>query len=456
MSATGYMILGLVIGLAALIVLVLFTKVHAVLAIIVASVICGLIGQMGFPRTMAAIVNGFGSTIGGIGLIIAFGIMMGAIFEMSGAAKRMAQTFLTLFGKGREEWALGATGFVVSIPIFCDSGFIILAPLAKAIAKNSGRSLVTCGVALAGGLVITHHLVPPTPGPIASANNFGVDLGTMVAWALPLAAVTFLPMIAYAKYIGTKVFIKEDGTEATGVGEAWKDAKEEDMPSAFLSFAPIVVPIVLILYGTFTNAIVGSAAVAEAQKAGNLYYNFVGGISHPVVAVGIGLLLAIYTLTGRFSVREVVDAQDKSLTAAGVILLVTGAGGALGMVLRDSGAAKAVADTIATWPLPTVILPILIATIVRFMQGSGTVAMVTSSAIVGPMAASLGLEPVIGALGCCAGSFFFGYFNDSYYWVVNRTLGIVDTREQIRVWSINTTICWATSCAILIILDIIF
>ena len=187
------MLIALLIGIAILIILVLKTKVQAFLALIVTTVIVGIIGGMPLATEMIkvdgiekpfgivnSITTGFGGTLGNIGIIIGFGVMMGEIFEVSGAAKRMAYSFLRLFGKGREEEALALTGFFVSIPIFCDSGFIVLAPIAKALSESTKKSVIGLGVALASGLVITHSLVPPTPGPLGVAGIFGIDVGKFI------------------------------------------------------------------------------------------------------------------------------------------------------------------------------------------------------------------------------------------------------------------------------------
>lgn len=448
------MIAGLVVGIVVLVGLILYSRIHAFPALITAAIVTGLVGGMPFGKVIASVTKGFGGTLGSIGIIIGFGIMMGAIFEKSGAAKRMAKVFLKLFGKGREEVALATTGFIVSIPIFCDSGFVILAPLAKAISRATGKSLITLGVSLAAGLVITHHLIPPTPGPVASAEFFNVPLGSMILFGLLLAIPVTIAAIIYAKYVGKKIFRLPAGDNdedfvdkpyAIGVGGQWMDEDDSRLPSAWKSFAPILIPVVLILLGTFTNAM-----VPKAERVGTMF-SLIAGFGSPVVAVGIGLVFAAFFLTDGMSRKEVVATMDDSVKQAGIILLVTGGGGALGMVLRDSGAGTHVAHLIATMHLPAVILPLAIATIVRLMQGSGTVAMVTSASIVAPMAATLGLNPTLGALACCTGAFIFSYFNDSYYWVVTRMLGVSDVREQIRIWSVTTTICWAVGCTILIV-----
>ncbi|WP_330398545.1 GntP family permease [Mogibacterium pumilum] len=205
------MLIALLIGIAILILLVLKTKVQAFLALIVTTVIVGIIGGMPLATEMIkidgvekpfgivnSITTGFGGTLGNIGIIIGFGVMMGEIFEVSGAAKRMAYSFLRLFGKGREEEALALTGFFVSIPIFCDSGFIVLAPIAKALSESTKKSVIGLGVALASGLVITHSLVPPTPGPLGVAGIFGIDVGKFILLTLVLAIPMTISCIAYS------------------------------------------------------------------------------------------------------------------------------------------------------------------------------------------------------------------------------------------------------------------
>ena len=453
---SSQMILSMIVGILLLIFLILRTRIHAFPAMIIVAMLIGTMGGMGLTATMASLTRGFGGTLGSIGIIIGLGIMMGAVFEASGAARRMAQTFIRLLGKGREDVALGITGFVVSIPIFCDSGFVILSPLARALASNTGKNLVTLGVSLAAGLVITHHLVPPTPGPLAAAEYFGVPLGTMIGWALLLAIPTAFAALAYARYIGTKVYRMptEDGNEfdtnkaeaeaRLGAGGQWltmSDKEDEELPSTFMAFLPILLPIILIVLGTVVKAMKMTGPVAEG---------FVG-LGNPVVAVGVGMLATLYGLSMRFSREEIIQLTDRSVNQAGIILLVTGAGGALGGVLRDSGAARVVAEGIVSMGLPAILLPMTIATIVRLIQGSGTVAMLTAASICAPMAATMGLNPVLGALACCAGSFVFGYFNDSYFWVVNRLLGVSSVQEQLRVWSVTTTVCWGVSCSLLLI-----
>lgn len=451
------MILGLLLGLGVLIILVVRTRVHAFPALIIAALIAGSVGGYGLEPTLASIRKGFGGTLGSIGIIIGFGVILGAIFEMSGAAKRMALFFIRVFGKGREEYALAATGFLVSIPIFCDSAFIILSSLAKAIARNTGKSLTTLGLALGVGLVVTHTVVPPTPGPLVVAANFDIELGRFIAWSLLISVPLIVTAMFYARYIGEKVFRLPSPDGEGFVSSPYSDvlggesvhAEGERLPSAFLSFLPIVLPLVLIFLSTLLRALgfdSGSSPLVSALH----------NLGNPIIAVGIGLLTAVFTLTRGFSKAEVVKATDEAIKQAGIIVFVTGGGGALGMVLRDSGAGNAIAGALVQTRIPLVLLPIIIASLVRFLQGSGTVALITSSTIFAPIVASgdVAISPMLAALGCCVGGLFFPYFNDSYFWVVTRTLGIETTAEQIRTWSVTSNITWAAGVVILVVIGL--
>ena len=452
--AGSQMIVGLIIGIALLIILILKTKIHAFLALIIAAATTGLIGGMAPNAVLDAISKGFGGTLASIGIIIGFGVMMGEIFEASGAAERMAQTFIKKLGKGREEIALAITGFLVSIPIFCDSGFVILSPLTKAISRKTKKSTVTLGISLAAGLVITHSLVPPTPGPVGVAGLFGVNVGSLILWGIVMAIPMTIAAIMYAKYIGKKIYQvpSEDGegwerpAYQEPVYDSFDDVANDKLPSVFLSFAPIAVPIILILINTIT----------AAMKLEGPFMSAIGFLGSPVIAVGIGLIVAIYGLAGKYTREETIDHMERGIKSAGIIILVTGGGGALGMVLRDSGAGDYIAQIISQTSLPPILLPFVIASLVRLIQGSGTVAMITAASITAPIIAGLSVNPIFAALAACTGSLVYSYFNDSYFWVVNRMLGIKDAKEQMQVWSVTTTIIWAVGLVELLIFSSIF
>lgn len=448
------MIIAMVIGIILLVFLILKTKIHTFLALIIASLFIGAVGGFPAPELIKAITDGFGGTLGSIGIIIGLGVMMGEVFEFSGAAKKMAYTFLKVLGKDKEEIALAITGFLVSIPIFCDSGFVILAPLAKALSRQSKKSMVGLGVALASGLVITHSLVPPTPGPLGTAGIFGANIGSLILWGVIIAIPMAIACLIYAKHIGKQIY-----QIPTADGEGWTREKseaiadeivseaDENLPSAFASFLPIFVPIILILLQNVT------AIIGIENETLKWIINFFGS---PIVAVAMGVLLSLTLLANKAPRDEVVKMMEKGLASAGIIIFVTGGGGALGSVLRTSGVGEYIANAIATTSIPPLFLPFIIATMMRLIQGSGTVAMLTSASITAPIMASLAVNPTFASLSACIGSLFFSQFSDSFFWVVNRTMGISDTKEQVRIWSIPTTIAWAVGFIVLLIINAIF
>jgi len=445
------MLIGLFIGILALILMILKTKIHVFLALIIASLIVGIVGGLDPTATVNAITSGFGSTLGSIGIIIGFGVMMGKMLELSGAAEKMAMTFLKLFGKGKEEWALSITGFLVSIPIFCDSGFVILSPLAKALSKKTKKSIVSLSIALAGGLVITHSLVPPTPGPLGVAGTFGVDVGQFILLGIALSIPMVIATTLYGKYMNKKIYQLPGDEPDTWVRPEYQKPSYEDIfdsnhktPSTFLSFLPLIVPIIFILLNT------GLSALGLTEG----FYSILIFLGQPVVAVAIGLLISIYTLTKGQKVKDVINDLEDSMKSAGIIIFVTGGGGALGQVIKTAGVGDYIAKGMAATSIPVIILPFIIATLVRFVQGSGTVAMITAAGITAPIVEAAGGNMLLGAFAACIGALFFSYFNDSFYWVVNRLSGITETKEQIRVWSVTTTIAWAVGFVELLILNI--
>lgn len=448
-------IIGLIIGVILLITMVAKTKIHAFPALILSAIITGLIGGMDTSSIVKAITSGFGNTLSSIGIIIGFGVMMGQIFELSGAAETMALTFIRIFGKKREHIALAITGWLVSIPIFCDSGFILLSPIAKAISKKTSKSIFVLGYSLAVGLLISHHMILPTPGPLAATVNYGADLGLSIIMGIAFSIPMIIGTLIYTNYVGSKVYqipsdnggwIREEKPNKVEEDFELKPSRD-DLPNAFLSFLPILLPIILILLGTTLGNI-----FKDADK--NNLISILSFIGNPVIAVGIGLLISIFTLTNKMSRTETLKVMELGITGCGIILLVTGAGGSFGQILKDSGVANSIAEFIASTKIPAILIPFTIATVVRFIVGSGTVAIVTSSSICAPLLNQLGINPALGTMASCSGAMFFSYFNDSYFWVINRTLGVDDIKEQIRHWSMNTTVAWAIGLITLLIFDI--
>ena len=219
---------------------------------------------------------------------------------------------------------------------------------------------------------------------------------------------------------------------------------EEGLPGTFSSFAPLLLPIVLILINTVATAIGATTGIMEVLI-------FLG---QPIIAVGLGLVLAIFTLGRVLDRHTALTEMEKGMESAGIIMLVTGGGGALGQIIKDSGLGTYMAEGLAQTAIPIIVLPLIISTLMRFIQGSGTVAMTTAASISAPIIIAAGVNPTLGAIACCVGSLFFGYFNDSYFWVVNRTLGVKEAKDQLITWSVTSTIAWAIGVVEVMILSI--
>lgn len=453
-------IIGLVLAVLVLIFLVLRTKVHPLIAMIIAACIAGVTGGMSMHDSLDAITRGFGSTLGTIGIIIGLGVMMGRILEVSGAAEQIAYSFIRWLGNRREEWALALTGYLVSIPIFADSAFVILYPISKALAKKGSRSVLTMGVALAGGLIVTHTLVPPTPGPLGVAGLFGVDIGAMMLLGLLLGTPCTLTFIWYAQWLAKKYpgfsgeMLSDENLKSIHDNYV-KEKSERPLPGLTLSLLPIIVPILLILIKALLTLFpeLGDPGIPILSWL-VVFFDFVGT---PIIALCISTLLAVYTLVPYLDRRQTSARLEEGLQSAGIILMVTGAGGALGFVVRESGAGTEMARQITNLPFSPIMIPFFVATVIRLIQGSATVAMITSASITAPILVEVpGVNMLFAAQAAAIGAFFFSYFNDSLYWVVSRLMGIVEVKQQIMVWSIPTAIAWATGGILIALLNLFF
>jgi len=466
----------LALGIATIIVIVLRTRLDAFVALLLAALVTGFVAGSPATDTLDSIIGGFGETMGEIGIVIGLGVAVGKILEVSGAADALATAFVRALGKGREPWAMAGTGALVSIPVFCDSGYVIMNPLARSIARAKRAGYVTLALALGAGMTLTHHLVPPTPGPLAVAGLVGADLGGLILAGLIFAVLLMPIVVAYARWIGPKLedhvapAVREAvyGTARSrstatvgGHGGGSDDDGDDTEPetteprrmSAAMAALPLLVPLLLILANTVATAIDRSAkgVLAKEEYAASTYAEVLAFLGDPIVALLIGLVLAVYVLLPRWTTRgQVAGWMSDAASSAGLILLITGAGGAFGQVLRDSGVGDELAKAIAATSLPGVLVPFLIATLVRIAQGSGTVAMVTAASVSAPLLADLGVSPLLAALGCCAGSMVFSYFNDSYFWVVTRFTGL-DGIAALRGWSGITTAVWLGSLPLLLI-----
>jgi gluconate:H+ symporter, GntP family len=446
MAESTRMVLGLGLGILVMIILVAKTKVHSFIALLIAALITGIIGGMPIltvkvgGKTTVGVINaistGFGNTLASTGIIIGLGVMMGAILEKSGAAEKLAVSFIKLVGKGNEEWALGVTGWVVSIPVFADSAVVMLCPLCKAISRVTGKSVIGLGLSLACGLQLTHVLVPPTPGPLTAAGMLGIDVGQMIAGGAILSIPMLIVIIPYCKWIGKKIYqvVNEEGEYVRPAkGEQVKLASTEmldqflnrdDLPPLWISAAPIVLPLILILTKTVLDLV--------GIDKGTSFYSVVALLGSPIVALMIGCLIAIYGLVPNRDTKEVLKMMDDGIKDTGIIMLITGVGGSLGYVVRASGIGTVLGQMVVSWPIPAVLIPFCIAALMRICLGSATVAIVTSASLTMPLMGQLTISPLLMALSCCVGAISFGYFTDSGFWVWNGMFGVSDLKEQLQ------------------------
>lgn len=451
MSSDIQMLLALIVGLVILVLLITKTKVHVFLALILVAIGMGLVGGMSVTDVMNSVTTGFGKTLSSIGIIIGFGVMLGKLLEIFGATNVMASTFLSWFGKKHEAEAMAVSGFITSLSIFCTSGYIILSPLNKALSKQSGRSIVTLAIALATGLVASHSLVPPAAGPIGVAGILGVDIGTLMLYGTILSVPVIIVGVLYGSWLGKRLYQvpAQDGTwtrehqaldaEAHEVATSVSD--DAPTPSALMSFAPILCAIFLILIKTIL------AYVGITNPVLDL-------LGQPIFALGLGLLIAIYGLTRQFSRKETLDAMEEGLKPSGKLMLLVGGGGALGGIIQNSGLGTFIATAIAQTPIPALLLPFLIALLLRVAQGSGSVAMTTAASVVAPMVGILGINPALAALAACVGAIPLSHFNDSYFWIINETIGIDNPKEQMRIWTVTTTLCGLAALVVLLIMGV--
>jgi GntP family gluconate:H+ symporter len=356
---------------------------------------------------------GFGGTIGYIGIVIILGSVIGSFLEKSGGAWRLAESILAITGKRNVPMTMSIMGYVVSIPVFCDSGFVILSSLNKALAKRAGVTLASGAIALSLGLYATHTMVPPTPGPIAAAGIVKADLGLVIMWGLFIAAIAAFAGWVFAVTVAAKVDVPpyKEGEEPAALPSL------DQAPSPLKSLLPIVLPIALI--------VLRSIALFPTKPFGNgVVLQTLDFIGQPVVALLIGFGLAL--LLPKKLDKEMLSGSGwfgEALIASATIIIITGAGGSFGKVLQNSGIAKMVGEQLSTAHLG-IFLPFLIAAGIKTAQGSSTVAIITTAGIMAPLLAPLGLDGetaralVVVIIG--AGSMVVSHANDSFFWVVTQ------------------------------------
>lgn len=406
----------LAISIAIILFLVLKFKINPVISMILASLYMGISCSLGFMDTITSINSGFGSLMTGIGFPIGFGIMMGQILEDSGAAESLAKSILKAFPGKKAPWALGLTAFLLSIPVFFDVTFVILIPLGIAVAKETKRPLAYFAGAIAIGGVSSQTFVPPTPNPLAAATILNFDLSYIIiaGTIVGLAAAVF-SMFVWFRMLDRPGFWDPNKDETGLLDMDAAVVHRVDLPSPWAAVIPICLPVLAILIGSFWPVVTGSDAPVVIQF-----------ISQKTIAILLGLLAAYVILLKRMGWSGLNESVSKSLKQAGVVLLITGAGGAFGAVIQATNIGEVLIAGLTEGYSSTMLILCLtfgIGVLFRVAQGSGTVASITAMTIMASVAPSAGCHPVYIALAALAGGNFIGHVNDSGFWVVTNLSG---------------------------------
>ena len=448
------LIIAFVLAIIVMIVAISKFKVHPFLAIMAVSLILAMLAGIPFVDTVkpdgtkvsgipTVIGAGFSGTFSSIGIVIILGALIGSVLEKTGAALKLADMVIKVVGKKRPELAIELMGWVVSIPVFCDSGFVILNPIRKALVKRTAVSSVAMTVALSAGLYISHVFIPPTPGPIAAANTLGVGDNLLLVMGLGVVCSIF-PLIAglvYAKFIGKRVKSADEVTDNGEVTKTYEELVAEygKLPNGFNALAPILVPIILMALGSISS-------MAGWTGALDIACQFLG---KPIIALAVGTIFAVIQLATAHKMSDFYNITNETLKTVGPILFVTAAGGVLGKVISSSSMVAFITQH----------AEVLSAVgILKTAQGSSTVAITTTAGIIAPLLGALGLGSPVKTVLCVmaigAGAMTVSHANDSYFWVVTN-FGDMDPEQGYKTQTVCTLIMGIAAMVEIFILSLI-
>ena len=404
-------------------------KVHPFLALMSISLVLAIVAGIDLSKIPAMIGVGFSGTFKSIGIVIIFGTIIGTVLEKTGAALKLADMVVKLVGQRRPELAMLIMGWVVGIPVFCDSGFVVLNSIREALYKKISASPVAMSVALSGGLYASHVFIPPTPGPIAAAGTLG--LGGNLLLVIIMGTVVSVPVLVavyfFSKSIAKSVTISDKEADAT-ITASYEELlnKFGKLPSGFLSIAPIIMPIIFMAVGSVIDVLAKQGMLDKAALLPKIFL-FLG---NPIIALAIGVIFCVFLLADAKKMREFDHITNESLKIAGPILFITAAGGVLGNVITEAGFVKFIEENASTIKAIGIFFPFIISAVLKTAQGSSTVAIITTASIMGAFSAdnslmhTLGFTSEISAALCvmaiASGAMCVSHANDSYFWVVTN------------------------------------
>ena len=418
-----------VIAIILMIVMISKLKVHPFLALMSISLVLAVVAGIDLSKIPAMIGVGFSGTFKSIGIVIIFGTIIGTVLEKTGAALKLADMVVKLVGQRRPELAMLIMGWVVGIPVFCDSGFVVLNSIREALYKKISASPVAMSVALSGGLYASHVFIPPTPGPIAAAGTLG--LGGNLLLVIIMGTVISVPVLVavyfFSKSIAKSVTISDKEADAT-ITASYEELlnKFGKLPSGFLSIAPIIMPIIFMAVGSVIDVLAKQGMLDKAALLPKIFL-FLG---NPIIALAIGVIFCVFLLAETKKMKEFDHITNESLKIAGPILFITAAGGVLGNVITEAGFVNFIKENASTIKAIGIFFPFIISAVLKTAQGSSTVAIITTASIMGAFSAdnslmhTLGFTSEISAALCvmaiASGAMCVSHANDSYFWVVTN------------------------------------
>ena len=420
-------------------------RVHPFLVLLLAAIGVGIATRLPSNEIVLALKGGFGNTLGGIGIVIIAGTIIGVVLEKTGASLSMANIILKFAGKERSPLAMSIAGYIVGIPIFCDSGFVVLSPLNNALARASKISMTVMAFALAGPLYVIHCLIPPHPGPTAAAGVLGGDLGLIIFWGIVAGIPAVFTGLFWALKFASRYYVEPPA------GESFEEiaARFRSLPSPVLSFAPIIIPVMLIGLGSFAN--LDTRPFGAGRWSDTLMF-----LGDPGIALIAGILISL-VLVKRWDSDEIGDWTSQAIRSAGPIIAITGAGGAFGYMLRVTPIGDYLGGTLLGMETG-LLLPFIIAAALKTAQGSSTVSVITTSSLMVPILPQLGLDSSLGVvfvvLAMGAGSMVISHANDSYFWVVSKFSNL-DVGTAYKTYSTGTLILGVVTMIAIYLLSLI-
>ncbi|WP_419852435.1 GntP family permease [Actinobacillus pleuropneumoniae] len=423
----------MVVAIIALLVLIIKFKVHAFVALLIVSLLTALAAGIPVDKILPTLLTGFGNTLASVALLVGLGAMIGRLLEITGGAKVLADTLINKFGEQKAPFALGVAALLFGFPIFFDAGLVVMLPIVFSVAKQFGGSVLRYAFPVAGAFAVMHAFLPPHPGPVASGDLLGVNMGLMVIVGLICAIPTwYIGTYLFSMFISKRVHVElpKAFLNAAAISETSVQAP----PSFGRVLFILVLPIFLILFNTGLNTL----SVAKVIDGSELWVQSLRLIGKTPVALLITLLLAIMLLRGERSYEQIESLCNNALGPICSIILVTGAGGMFGGVLRASGIGDVLSSMLSDTGMPIIVAAFIIAVAMRVAQGSATVALTTAAALIAPsVAASTDLSQFdlcFIVIAIASGATVLSHVNDSGFWLMSRFLEM-DTKTTLKTWT---------------------